>query len=62
MRWLTDNAWEQRIRRTLHRHGNMQLHKIRGNGGYFVCDVYGNTKWYANLDKLQDLCEWLEDR
>lgn len=65
MAYLTDSAWEKRLRRKLSKWG-YQLHKSRkANGGYTVTG--GNypdepDSWYPDLYKLNDAVETLEER
>ena len=57
-KWLTDTAWEKRIRRALNKYG-FQLHKSRKrNGGYTVVINEDVTEWYPNLNKLQACVEY----
>lgn len=62
--YLTDTAWEKRIRRALNKRGYV-LHKSRKRGGgYIVFDpALGDeySTWYESLDKLQDLVERLNE-
>lgn len=56
-KWLTDSAWEKRIRRALNKHGWV-LHKSRRrDGGYLVASPGEETRWFSSLDKLQDFAE-----
>ena len=60
-KWLTDAAWEKRIRRALNKYG-YSLHKSRKrNGGYSVSCIEDES-WFSGLDKLQDMVEYLHER
>lgn len=60
-KWLSNAAWEKRIRRALNKYG-YSLHKSRKwNGGYTVSSIEDES-WFSGLDKLQDLVEYLRER
>lgn len=62
-KYLTENALEKRIRRTLAKHGQV-LHKLRDKQGYIVYDADDPDEngYFYSFDRLVDYVEYLRER